>query len=57
MKEEQSRLNLRLPTRIIDYLKEMGWRRKKSLTQYLIQIVETDIEKNGEKEFAKRGDK
>lgn len=41
---ESSRLNLKLPNNIIAYLKEMGWRERTSLTQYLIKLVKNDME-------------
>lgn len=44
--QSDSRLNLKLPNQIKDYLKEMSWRNRTSITGYLIKLVEEDMKKN-----------
>jgi len=44
--DDKERLNLILPTEIKEYLKEAAWRNRKSVTQYLVMLIEADIGAN-----------
>ena len=45
---ELSRLNLKLPTEIKDFLQEMAWRNRTSLTGYLVRLVRADMDAHPE---------
>ena len=45
-KEPTERLNLKLPTTQKRYLQEMAWRNRMSLTQYLSNLIQADMDKN-----------
>ena len=45
---ETSRLNLKLPTEIKDFLQEMAWRNRTSLTGYLVRLVRADMDAHPE---------
>ena len=46
MDTEKERINLIFPTIIKEYLKEAAWRNRKSVTQYLLDLIHDDISKN-----------
>ena len=45
---ELSRLNLKLPTEIKDFLQEMAWRNRTTITEYLAQLVRADMDAHPE---------
>lgn len=45
---EQSRLNLKIPTEIKNYLSEIAWRNRQSVTQYLLNLIKKDMANNFE---------
>lgn len=50
--EEMARLNLKIPKRIKDYLYEASWKestptRRVSVTAYLVELVERDMQEHG----------
>lgn len=45
---DNERLNLKLPALVKKYLKEVAWRNRMSLTEYLINLVKEDMEKHPE---------
>lgn len=44
--DDKERLNLILPIEIKEYLKEAAWRNRKSVTQYLVMLIEADMGSN-----------
>lgn len=42
-KKEYYRFNLKLPMECKDYLQEMAWRNRTTITEYLTDLVESDI--------------
>lgn len=45
-KQEYYRFNLKLPIEQKDYLQEMAWRSRESITAYLSDLVAADMEKH-----------
>ena len=43
------RLNLAIPDDIKEYLKNIAWENKMSVTQYLVKLVRQDMKKKGVK--------
>ena len=40
------RFNLKLPAITKDYLKEIAWMKRTTITQYLVELVQEDMKKN-----------
>lgn len=47
-KQEYYRLNLKLPMEQKEYLQEMAWRSRESITAYLTALVAADMERHPE---------
>lgn len=43
------RLNLAIPDDVKEYLKNIAWENKMSVTQYLVKLVRQDMKKKGVK--------
>lgn len=41
------RLNLKMPVMDKDYLQEVAWRNRTSVTGYLVKLIHEDMDKNG----------
>lgn len=47
-KQEFYRFNAKMPIECKEYLQEMAWRNRTSITDYLIRIIETDMKAHPE---------
>lgn len=45
-KSDQYRFNLKLPMRQKEYLSEVAWRNRVSITEYITRLIDADMERN-----------
>ena len=45
-KGDQYRFNLKLPMRQKEYLSEVAWRNRVSITEYITQLIDADMNEN-----------